>query len=265
MLFIALLLPLVISQSGYQMCSQWTCKQGDYAFCPEWTCTLTRDIQCFPEHATVELEGGKTKRMDELIIGDRVWDPTTNAFEPIVTFGHRETEMKERDWVVVHHEHGKTQASPNHLVYVSEKGQTFSWSHIQAFNDLKEGQVMWTSRAGEEMTASAIKKVERTTEKNMLFTPKTSSGTIAVDGMLHSTRAVLNDLMNNLPYTWMNNIVHVVEKGMFHAIDNGWIEKPHDIEANGQPKWVNTLSWLYQPQKNFFKHPGKMETVKIEN
>jgi len=213
------------------------------------------DIQCFPEHSTVQLEGGLTKRMDELKIGDRVWDPSSKSFEPIVTFGHRETELKKREWVVVHHENGQAQASPNHLIFVSEPGQAFSWSNIQAFDDVKAGQVMWTSQAGEEMVASKIVKVERVTETNMLFTPKTKSGTIAVDGMVQSTRAVLaNVLLYALPYSWMNNFIHVFENAMFYLINNEWIEKPHENAENGQPNWVNVLSWAHQPHKNVIEY-----------
>ena len=127
---------------------------------------------CFPEDATVELEDGRIKRMDEIDIGERV-RVGTNEFSEVFMFTHRMSKV-ENGFVQLEMESGLSlSVTKGHYIYVNERLITAE-----------------TAKVGDEVQEmsgmSKITKVSMVRGRG-LYNPQTVHGDIVVNGVKAST------------------------------------------------------------------------------
>jgi hypothetical protein len=129
---------------------------------------------CFPANATVEMENGATKRMDQLAVGDRVRTSAT-TFSDVMFFSHDDAETTSSFY--------NLQTASGHSLVLSAKHYVHvlpNYELVQARN-VRVGQVVELA----DGTSSAI--VSITNERhNGLYNPHTLDGKIVVNGVLAS-------------------------------------------------------------------------------
>ncbi len=156
---------------------------------------------CFPAAATVRLPGGATKRMDELVVGDRVLAAAEDgslAFQDVYFFGHRAADA---DAAFVRLELAGAAAlelTPDHFVPVvaaaelsTSAGARLAGAKMTYARDVRVGDVLLvTSREGGEgaLLPAAVAGVTYVRRAG-LFNPYTLGGTIVVDCVLASAHS----------------------------------------------------------------------------
>jgi hypothetical protein len=133
----------------------------------------TKEKSCFPGRATAELESGRTVRMDELAVGDRVRVGAAE-FSPVFLFTHKVGAVVNRFVRITIASGHAISATPGHYLYVN--------GELAAAATVKVGDMM-TLGSG---ALSPVAAVSVTTERG-LFNPQTAHGDIVVDGVLSST------------------------------------------------------------------------------
>eukprot|EP00171_Calliarthron_tuberculosum_P009370 IDg9370t1 len=131
------------------------------------------DKVCFPSDSTVQIEGGKTKRMDELIVGDRVLvGPET--YSQVFMFTHSSLHI-EAEFVEIRVRSGATvQLTPGHYLYVN------AW--LIAARDVQIGDTLVLG----DGTSSAVVSAKYIMKRG-IFNPQTIHGNIVVNGVTAST------------------------------------------------------------------------------
>lgn len=127
---------------------------------------------CFPASATVELEDGSIKRMDEIELGDRV-KVGANEFSPVFMFTHKTRAV---DYSFVHltiASGASLSLTKGHYLYVN--GQLAAAKTVLVGDSLK-------TESGSS-TVSSVSTVSGTG----LYNPQTVKGDIIVDGVVAST------------------------------------------------------------------------------
>ena len=128
---------------------------------------------CFPADATVALENGSVKRMDEIVVGDRV-SVGSGKFSEVFMFTHKLSDIKQ-DFVSLETATGATlRLTAGHYLPVNGKYVPASEANV--------GDIVTVS-SGDSTTITSISSVVGTG----LYNPQTSHGDIVVDGVLAST------------------------------------------------------------------------------
>eukprot|EP00188_Purpureofilum_apyrenoidigerum_P004712 Plantae.Rhodophyta-Purpureofilum_apyrenoidigerum.ctg5528.p1 GENE.Plantae.Rhodophyta-Purpureofilum_apyrenoidigerum.ctg5528~~Plantae.Rhodophyta-Purpureofilum_apyrenoidigerum.ctg5528.p1 ORF type:complete len:576 (-),score=102.35 Plantae.Rhodophyta-Purpureofilum_apyrenoidigerum.ctg5528:101-1828(-) len=128
---------------------------------------------CFPASATVELDDGSRKRMDEIALGDKVRTAATNTFSEVFFFGHRSAEDS-AEYVVLSVEHGhELSLSDKHYLYANGKLTTASNVHV--------GDMLITAH-GKRARVLAVSKARL----QGVYAPHTLHGDIIVNDVLAS-------------------------------------------------------------------------------
>jgi hypothetical protein len=171
---------------------------------------------CFPRHATVRLETGQTRAMDELRVGDRVktFEPRTGQlrFDDVVAFLDRSAVTRRPETavyltVVTENGHQLT-LTPAHLIYTSDKPDV-TWSddirpvfadRLQTGSYVFVGDGNATDGVQTKTIAyaypSKISRIETTVGKSRdlgFYAPLTERGTIVVDDVIASCYAVFGN------------------------------------------------------------------------
>jgi hypothetical protein len=129
---------------------------------------------CFPANATVELEQGTTKRMDELAVGDRV-RTGPNTFSDVHFFSHDDADATSLFHIL-------TTASGHQLVLTGQH-----YVHLMPDNALVQARNLRVGHVLQLANGTASPIVAITTERrNGLYNPHTLDGKIVVDGVLAS-------------------------------------------------------------------------------
>eukprot|EP00190_Bangiopsis_sp_CCMP1999_P005331 CAMPEP_0198728382 /NCGR_PEP_ID=MMETSP1475-20131203/8949_1 /TAXON_ID= ORGANISM="Unidentified sp., Strain CCMP1999" /NCGR_SAMPLE_ID=MMETSP1475 /ASSEMBLY_ACC=CAM_ASM_001111 /LENGTH=600 /DNA_ID=CAMNT_0044490731 /DNA_START=44 /DNA_END=1847 /DNA_ORIENTATION=- len=133
---------------------------------PEPTAIPTSE-PCFPASATVELEGGLRRRMDELVSGDRV-RTGADKFSEIFFFSHRDSEGT-ASYVLISVENGLELAlSEKHYLYANDK--------LTAAFSVHVGDTVTTAH-GKRARVLAVNKASL----QGVFAPHTLDGDIVVN------------------------------------------------------------------------------------
>ncbi|KAA8498291.1 Transmembrane protease serine 9 [Porphyridium purpureum] len=125
---------------------------------------------CFPANGLVEMEDGSFKRMDALKIGDMV-RVSSEAFSPVVFWGHHDAESVHSDFVRIQLEHHSLTVTSGHLVYANGK--------LVVAGSVQPGDIMITG-TGE---SASVLSVRRNVRAKGLYNPHTAHGDIVVDGV----------------------------------------------------------------------------------
>ena len=135
---------------------------------------IIEECTCFPGDATVQLQGGTTKTMAELEVGDKVL-VGNGAYSEVFMFSHRLADAVGVSFVEIATAAGATLAiTPGHYLPIN--------------GALAEAR---TAKVGDNVTLAdgtpaAVAAVGRVT-KDGIFNPHTLAGDIVVDGVLTST------------------------------------------------------------------------------
>ena len=164
-------------------------------------CKLDKDAQeeptgCFPGNALVHLEGGRSKPMEDLRIGDKVasMDPSGKImYSKVVTFldikRNRSTAFIS---IETKNPAAEVTITESHLIYQLNK---HSLLESAAFaRELKVGDLVYVRHGStfEKFTAGKVVAVKRT-QGNGAYAPLTETGNIVVDDILCSCYAVISD------------------------------------------------------------------------
>jgi len=145
-------------------------------YCGSCNATITdcssSDSGCFPATATVALENGSAKRMDQLAVGDKVLT-RDNSFSAVYMFSHKMSAARV-EFV--------------HIETVGGRAITLTGNHYLYVNDTMAVASVVT--VGDSLTTTtgpdAVVGVSRVWDEG-LYNPHTMHGDIVVDGILTST------------------------------------------------------------------------------
>lgn len=127
---------------------------------------------CFPAEAVVEIAGGALKRMDELILGDRV-RVNDNEYSSVFMFTHkRNTGM--HNFIRIETSDSSIEISLNHYIYRN--------GELVAAKGIRIGDVLQLA-SGASTVVTGIAAVKRVG----LYNPQTLHGDIIVNGIVTST------------------------------------------------------------------------------
>lgn len=127
---------------------------------------------CFPATARVELENGKTKSMDQLVIGDNI-RVSEKEFSEVYYFSTELTETTSKFVKITTAETG-LMLTPGHFLYVN--------GNLVEARTVKVGDVVITGNG----TKTTVTEVSSAWGPG-LYNPHTLNGDIVVDGILTST------------------------------------------------------------------------------
>lgn len=133
------------------------------------------DAVCFPASATVQLEGGRVKRMEELAVGDRVLS-SVGSYSEVFGFTHKLSRAESyREFIRLSvGDETVLLLTPSHYMYLNEE--------LQAARNAVVGDsvILGDGRTG------AVTSVSREMAYG-LYNPQTVCGDIVVSGVLAST------------------------------------------------------------------------------
>lgn len=147
--------------------------------------------QCFPGLSMVELEGGASKRMDSLMVGDRVLvsakSPHAKAYSPVFAFTHRDSRGL--------YEFVRICAKQNCILITS---QHYIYIRLDCNESLERAIVARSVRRGHCVQVSNGRWVPVDHISNELarglYNPQTFHGDIVVDNVRASTYTAIVDL-----------------------------------------------------------------------
>ncbi|GBF88795.1 hypothetical protein Rsub_01696 [Raphidocelis subcapitata] len=156
---------------------------------------------CFPARATVQLPGGRTKRMEELRVGDRVLalaSDGTLKYEDVYFFGHRDA-ASDAAFVRLGLDGGAAlELTPDHFVPVLRAGaaapasggvaEAMRGARMTYARDVKPGDTLLVTAGPGALRAAAVRSASAVARRG-LFNPYTLGGTIVVDGVLASAHS----------------------------------------------------------------------------
>lgn len=133
----------------------------------------TDEAACFPASATVQLEDGSSKTMDEIDIGDNV-NVGNDVYSDVFMFTHRHSDV-EYDFVKLSSTDGDSlTATSGHYIYVN--------GHLIAAREARVGDTLERASGGKTVIVS----IDIVRAKG-LYNPQTVDGDIVVDGFRAST------------------------------------------------------------------------------
>jgi len=192
--------------------------------------TVTVSGTCFPADATVELQDGSLKTMEQLQLGDMV-KVDANKYSQVYFFGHRDAHAQLRDFVQVMLESGaKMTATKGHFVWANSQ-----WKDI---DHVKVGDVMMQVMQG-AATESKVVAVEKSISKQGLYNPHTMEGSIVVDNVLASSYTnVISPRLAHLLLTPQRMLYRIASMNLYGEL----LHKETPRLLSMVASWVNSLS-----------------------
>ena len=151
---------------------------------------------CFPETAKVHLEGGRTKPMKDLQIGDKVASMDSSGrlvYSKVVTFlDIKPSRFNTFISIETKNPAAEVAITETHLIYQLNK-HALQETAVYA-RDLKAGDLVYVQNgsAFEKFTAGRVVRVKKSQGKGA-YAPLTETGSIVVDNVLCSCYAVISD------------------------------------------------------------------------
>lgn len=141
------------------------------------TAADSKEATCFPAKSTVELENGTTKRMDEIIVGDRVLVAPGGLYSEVFGFTHKVSESEaSRFFVKLSINNGEYQlsATDGHFVYLNDELKVISGARVGDQVTLGDGRLATITEVSRELSRG-------------LYNPQTLHGDMVVSGVTAST------------------------------------------------------------------------------
>ncbi|GBF88859.1 hypothetical protein Rsub_01358 [Raphidocelis subcapitata] len=175
--------------------------RGEWATCADLG-GCSSGSGCFPAAATVQLEGGQSKRMDQLAVGDRVLALASDGalkYEDVYFFGHRDA-ASDAAFVRLGLDGGaELLLTPDHFVPVLRAGseaaaraplaaEALAGARMTYARAVTAGDVLAVADGAGGLRAASVISSEAVRARG-LFNPYTLGGTIVVDGVLASAHS----------------------------------------------------------------------------
>lgn len=142
---------------------------------------------CFPAHATVQTQDGRTVSMKDLQIGDKVRSGAS-SFSEVYLFSHKMLSVQANFMEVTTEAEGQLLLSPKHFIHVSRECDNDSSEEMHAV-DVQPGMcVFFADKASNRLHLSRVDSVRRVRSAG-LYNPFTMNGDIVVDGVLVSAHS----------------------------------------------------------------------------
>jgi len=188
-----------ITNAGFQTVTGFYCQAATGSTAGTGTC-ITTSSSCFPANATVQLQSGSTKRMDELAVGDKVLTKA-GSFSDVYMFSHKISATRS-EFVRISTEGGRTiSLTPNHYLYVNGK--------MAVASVVKVGDSLTTGTGATDKVATVS-----TVQAAGLYNPHTMDGDIVVDDIVTSTYT--SDIEPTLAHAalWPVRMLHSMGKNV---------------------------------------------------
>lgn len=145
-------------------------------------------------HGTAYLEGGITRRLSELAVGDRVLTINSDgqlSYDDVMMFLHRDVD-NEQEFAILRTESGKQiTLTPNHLIKMADDALTPASGLASAYaREVRANKFLYTVTRHGTVVADRVVEV-RTTRQRGVVAPLTTTGTIVVDDVIASCYAVI--------------------------------------------------------------------------
>lgn len=137
---------------------------------------------CFPADATVRLEDGSLKTMEELDTGDRV-RVSQSGFSEVFMWTHRDTKLQGKSYVeLVSREGHRLVAAVGHLLYMCRGAVEGCVRETVQVEKVRAGDGVVVVANGSERVVQ-VRETKRIVSRG-LYNPQTLHGDIVVDGVL---------------------------------------------------------------------------------
>lgn len=151
---------------------------------------------CFPETASVRLEGGRTKTMKELQIGDKIASMDSSGrlvYSKVVTFLDIKPNISNA-FITIQTKNPAAEVAitESHLIYRLNKHSLMETALFA--RDLKVGDFVYVRHGtdSEKFTAGRVAGIKWNRSKGA-YAPLTETGNVVVDDVLCSCYAVISD------------------------------------------------------------------------
>lgn len=174
--------------------------------------TKNSSRSCFPADAHVHIQSGQSKRMDQLVVGDRVRVGKTQ-YSDIFMFTHKMNDGQLYEFVRFELSSGEfVEATPGHYVYANGELVAAASVRVGDWMDLASG------------AASQVAHVKFVSKRG-LYNPQTLSGDLVVNGVLVSTyTTAVNPLYAHkvlaplrFIYSWTGLATSILDEGTTFA------------------------------------------------
>ena len=167
---------------------------------------------CFPGDATVIVDNGETKTMEQLRIGDKVLTQSTSGdllYSKVIMFMDSKPDAVINNYIEIETDNPKRriELTKKHLILKSENGQSFEATFAE---NVKAGDIIKAlSSNGTSLVTTMVRKIKW--KRNYgAFAPLTEEGTVLVNGIMASCYALTenHDMahLSFLPWRAVNGI-----------------------------------------------------------
>lgn len=198
--------------------------------------------ECFSGVATVQVESKGSVPMKDLRVGDKVLTGTSNQYQSVYAFGHRDKEKETLFYqIYTDANDNPLEMTGSHLVYVAEHSATSPKRNnliSKRADQIEAGDLLVSADQG-PVTVTAINTIMR----KGIYMPLTQSGKVVVDGILSSCYVSIEEEAPNAIETSM---ALLSEETILHL----WLSPIRMLCMGVSPAYCNSynkegiLSWL---------------------
>ena len=170
------------------------------------------DDDCFPGDATVFVDNGETKTMEQLRIGDKVLTQSASGdltYSKVIMFLDSKPDAVIDNYIEIETENPKRriELTHKHLIYKSEDGQNFQATFAE---NVKAGDIIKAlSSDGSSIVTTSVSKIKLKLNYGA-FAPLTEEGTVLVNGIMASCYALTENHsmahLSFLPWRAVNGV-----------------------------------------------------------
>ena len=177
---------------------------------------------CFPGDATVIVDNGETKTMEQLRVGDKVLTQSTSGnliYSKVIMFMDSKPDAVINNYIEIETENPKRriELTKKHLILKSENGQNFEATFAE---NVKAGDIIKAlSSNGTSLVTTMVRKIKL--KRNFgAFAPLTEEGTVLVNGIMASCYALTeNHKMAHLSFLPWRAVT-----GIFNQFGNNGVQ-----------------------------------------
>lgn len=199
---------------------------------------------CFPSDAQVHVEGGGTKQMQHIRVGDRVL--TSNGlYSDVYVLSHQDPHVS-LGYINIRLDSNNTiEASPGHFIPASPDCKA-STQHLRA-SVIQEGMCLLVPQEGLVRVAEVSRVIKRG-----MFNPFTLAGDIVVNGVVASSHSewFLDELADKFGFSHLLPSIYQVvlapARGLYHLVGPAAARQELE-EYQAQMALVTENNWVVKP------------------
>jgi len=198
-------------------------------------------VLCFPGDATVQVQtSGETNKMismKNLQIGDMVRVQGNDKYEPVYSFGHKNTyDTAEFMEVETSSSNTKLLLSAQHMVWEVTQEKFIPASEV------RRGHVLEVSGKNDSMTAE-VTTVRANVRKQGMYAPFTASGTIVVNGIVASSFVAI-PILKSVSNQWIAHTGEFPHRFICHYMGSCANNETYDENGINQNWCVIPLQFI---------------------